>query len=68
MLVGLHVVTYFRMYRQNSEKALLGGGGGALRSGYASAKRTSRARSPSRPGSRAHFRALAGSSWDLDAL
>ena len=28
MLVGLHVATNFEMYRQNSEKALLGGGGG----------------------------------------
>ena len=27
MLVGLHVATNFEMYRQNSEKALLGGGG-----------------------------------------
>ena len=27
MLVGLHVPTNFQMYRQNSEKALLGGGG-----------------------------------------
>ena len=27
MLVGLHVPTDFQMYRQNSEKALLGGGG-----------------------------------------
>ena len=27
MLVGLHVATNFQMYRQNSEKALLGGGG-----------------------------------------
>ena len=27
MLV-IHVPTYFQMYRQNSEKALLGGGGG----------------------------------------
>ena len=26
MLVGLHVATNFQMYRQNSEKALLGGG------------------------------------------
>ena len=26
MLVGLHVPTNFQMYRQNSEKALLGGG------------------------------------------
>ena len=26
MLVGLHVATNFEMYRQNSEKALLGGG------------------------------------------
>ena len=30
MLVGLHVATNFQMYRQNSEKALLGGGGGAV--------------------------------------
>ena len=28
MLVGLHVAKNFQMYRQNSEKALLGGGGG----------------------------------------
>ena len=28
MLVGLHVATNFEMYRQNSEKALLGVGGG----------------------------------------
>ena len=28
MLVGLHVPTNFQMYRQKSEKALLGGGGG----------------------------------------
>ena len=28
MLVGLHVATNFEMYRQNSEKALWGGGGG----------------------------------------
>ena len=28
MLIGLHVATNFEMYRQNSEKALLGGGGG----------------------------------------
>ena len=28
MLVGLHVPTNFQMYRQNSEKALLGGGRG----------------------------------------
>ena len=28
MLVGLHVATNFEIYRQNSEKALLGGGGG----------------------------------------
>ena len=27
ILVGLHVPTDFQMYRQNSEKALLGGGG-----------------------------------------
>ena len=27
MLVGSHVPTNFQMYRQNSEKALLGGGG-----------------------------------------
>ena len=27
MLVGLHVATNFEMYRQNSEKALSGGGG-----------------------------------------
>ena len=27
MLVGLHVATNFQMYRQNSEKALWGGGG-----------------------------------------
>ena len=27
MLVGLHVATNFEMYRQNSEKTLLGGGG-----------------------------------------
>ena len=27
MLVGLHVATNFEMYRQNSEKALWGGGG-----------------------------------------
>ena len=27
MLVGLHVPTNFQMYRQKSEKALLGGGG-----------------------------------------
>ena len=27
MLVGLHVPTHFQMYRQKSEKALLGGGG-----------------------------------------
>ena len=27
MLVGLHVATNFQMYRQNSEKALLRGGG-----------------------------------------
>ena len=33
MLVGLHVPTNVQMYRQNSEKALLGGGGGL--SGYA---------------------------------
>ena len=26
MLVGLYVATNFQMYRQNSEKALLGGG------------------------------------------
>ena len=30
MLVGLHVATHFQMYRQNSEKALLGGGGGGV--------------------------------------
>ena len=29
MLVGSHVPTNFQMYRQKSEKALLGGGGGA---------------------------------------
>ena len=28
MLVGLRVLSNFQMYRQNSEKALLGGGGG----------------------------------------
>ena len=28
MLAGLHVPTNFQMYRQNSEKALWGGGGG----------------------------------------
>ena len=27
MLVGLHVATNLEMYQQNSEKALLGGGG-----------------------------------------
>ena len=27
MLVGLHVATNFKMYQQNSEKALWGGGG-----------------------------------------
>ena len=38
MLVGLHVATNFQMYRQNSEKALLGGGGIApLPPGYAKA-------------------------------
>ena len=43
MLVGLHVPTNFQMYRQNSEKALLGvggGGGGGIApppSGYANA-------------------------------
>ena len=41
MLVGLHVPTNFQMYRQKSEKALLGGGGGPAppppSSGYASA-------------------------------
>ena len=43
MLVRLHVPTNFQMYRQKSEKALLGGGGGAIAppplppgSGYAS--------------------------------
>ena len=30
MLVGSHVPTNFQMYRQKSEKALLGGGGGQL--------------------------------------
>ena len=30
MLVGLHVATNFEMYRQNSEKALWGGGGGEI--------------------------------------
>ena len=37
MLVGLHVATNFEVYRQNSEKALWGGGGGIapLPSGYA---------------------------------
>ena len=30
ILVGLHVPTDFQMYRQNSEKALWGGGGGAI--------------------------------------
>ena len=29
MLVGSHVPTNFQMYRQKSEKALLGGGGGS---------------------------------------
>ena len=44
MLVGLHVPTNFQMYRQKSEKALLGGGGGQLPppppSGYANALRS----------------------------
>ena len=30
MLVGLHVPTNFQMNQQNSDKALLGGGGGQL--------------------------------------
>ena len=34
MLVGLHVATNFQMYRQNSEKALLGGGGGCPPDGW----------------------------------
>ena len=44
MLVGLHVPTNFQMYRQNSEKALLGGGGAIAplppppHSGYANVK------------------------------
>ena len=39
MLVGLHVPTNFQMYRQKSEKALLGGGAIAPLppSGYANA-------------------------------
>ena len=35
MLVGLHVPTNFQMYRQKSEKALLGGGGGGGGGGMA---------------------------------
>ena len=42
MLVGLHVPTNFQMYRQKSEKALLGGGGNfplpPPPSGYANAE------------------------------
>ena len=42
LIVGLHVPTDFQMYRQNTEKALLGGGGGIAPllpppSGYANA-------------------------------
>ena len=62
--VGLHVPTDFQMYQQNSEKALLGGGGAIaplpppLPSGYASAYRTSRVRIPLRSGSRARWKTL----------
>ena len=27
MLIGLHIPTHFQMYRQNSEKSIMGGGG-----------------------------------------